>query len=304
MASQAATWWTQAGFAVALLLLLSQAAGAQDDAEAGAPPTPPPQLELSGVKVVVRVDASTATTLSATYPQPVLSNPQIPPQGALEVTFSVLKGGASFKPQQAMLVLRNKATGLSAYAVAKAKGATFAATITTAALEKQLGKLAGEYDVSIMAGDPTAPNAVAYALGTAELLAPGGADPALVVRTAAFQPVHNLKPEIAHSFRLPEKRPPVAISYAFAGLTFVPLVAVLLYVTAGLKANVKGLSTAPIAAIVFHGSIAAMLGLYVLFWLQLNLAQTLVIAMPIGLVTAISGFYTLSGLAGQRLKRD
>lgn len=124
----------------------------------------------------MRVDASTATTLSATYPQPVLSNPQIPPQGGLEVreggwavpgqrccagtlshgtisppdrrayctqvSFSVLKSGVAIKPQQTMVVVKNKATGLSAYAVARAKGAgTFVATVTTATVEKQLGKL-------------------------------------------------------------------------------------------------------------------------------------------------------------------
>lgn len=59
---------------------------------------------------------------------------------------------------------------------------------------------AGEYGVSILVGDPTAPNAIAYALGTVELMVAGGADPALVVRTASFQPLNNIKPEIAHIF--------------------------------------------------------------------------------------------------------
>ena len=66
----------------------------------------------------------------------------------------------------------------------------------------------------------------------------------------------------------------------------------------------QGLATAPLAALLFHGGIAAILGLYMLFWLKLNLAQTLPIAGLIGLFITISGFSTLSGLASQRLKKD
>jgi oligosaccharyltransferase complex subunit delta (ribophorin II) len=41
--------------------------------------------------------------------------------------------------------------------------------------------------------------------------------------------------------------------------------------------------------LLFHGGIAAMLGLYLLFWLQLNLAQTLPLALGLGLFTAGRG---------------
>lgn len=57
--------------------------------------------------------------------------------------------------------------------------------------------------------------------------------------TAVAPPPLTPPPGPAYLQRLPEKRPPVVISYAFAALVFVPLVAVLLYVTTGLKANVK-----------------------------------------------------------------
>lgn len=38
--------------------------------------------------------------------------------------------------------------------------------------------------------------------------------------------------------------------------------------------------------LLFHGGIAGMLGLYLLFWLKLNLAQTIPAALGIGLFTA------------------
>ncbi len=53
--------------------------------------------------------------------------------------------------------------------------------------------------------------------------------------------------------------------------------------------------------LLFHGSIAALLGLYLLFWLRLNLAQTLPLALLLGLVVAITGYKALSATASARL---
>ena len=63
-----------------------------------------------------------------------------------------------------------------------------------------------------------------------------------------------------------------------------------------------GLSVA--AAIAFHGGLAALLGLYALFWLQLNLLQTLPILAVIALFLVVSGFKLLSLQADARLKSD
>ena len=60
----------------------------------------------------------------------------------------------------------------------------------------------GEYDVTLLVGDPTA-KGIEYLLGTAELrFSPSSTapEPAAAVRTASFQPVNNIKPEIAHIF--------------------------------------------------------------------------------------------------------
>ena len=47
-----------------------------------------------------------------------------------------------------------------------------------------------------------------------------------------------------------------------------------------------------------------MLVLYVVFWLKLNLAQTLPLAGFGGLFVAASGYLTLSKLAQGRLKKE
>lgn len=63
-------------------------------------------------------------------------------------------------------------------------------------------------------------------------------------------------------------------------------------------------STTRLAALLFHISLGGMLVLYLLFWTTLNLAQTLPLVLAGGLVVALSGYYTLSGLAAARLKKD
>ncbi|PNH01701.1 Dolichyl-diphosphooligosaccharide--protein glycosyltransferase subunit 2, partial [Tetrabaena socialis] len=158
------------------------------------------------------------------------------------VTVTVKKGGESFKPQQVMLMLKSKSLGLAAYAVGKAKNGAYVLSINAASVEKQIGKLPGEFEVSLLVGDPSTPKGVSYVLGTAELLfsaASTAPEPAAAVRTAAFQPATNVKPEIKHIFRLPEKRPPSVVSYVFTLLAFVPLGAVLLLLPSLTGVNFK-----------------------------------------------------------------
>ena len=53
--------------------------------------------------------------------------------------------------------------------------------------------------------------------------------------------------------------------------------------------------------LLFHGSIAGMLGLYLMFWLKLNLAQTMPLAVGIGLLVTATGYKALSALSADRL---
>ena len=58
------------------------------------------------------------------------------------------------------------------------------------------------------------------------------------------------------------------------------------------------------AAFAFHGGIASILGLYTLFWLKLNLMQTLPILLGLGIFTTIAGYNALSQQADSRLKQQ
>lgn len=53
--------------------------------------------------------------------------------------------------------------------------------------------------------------------------------------------------------------------------------------------------------LLFHVCIAAMLVLYLLFWLSFNLAQTLPVALGLGCLVAVTGYKALEALSTQRI---
>ena len=59
-----------------------------------------------------------------------------------------------------------------------------------------------------------------------------------------------------------------------------------------------------LAAIAFHGGIVSILGLYTLFWLKINLIQTLPWLLVLGIFTIVAGYNALSQQADSRLKQQ
>ena len=59
-----------------------------------------------------------------------------------------------------------------------------------------------------------------------------------------------------------------------------------------------------LAAMAFHGGIASILGLYTLFWVKLDLMQTLPWLLVLGIFTTMAGYNALSQQADSRLKQQ
>ena len=116
----------------------------------------------------------------------------------------------------------------------------------------------------------------------------------------------GVKPEILHQHRKPDKRPPAAIAYAFAGLVVAELAALLLALSRHPAVNFaawpKAGSRAAVACVAFHVGMAAVMGLYLVFWVQLSILQLLVPLAALGLFTVIAGHQALSALARERVK--
>uniref|UniRef100_A0A5S6QUZ4 Dolichyl-diphosphooligosaccharide--protein glycosyltransferase subunit 2 n=1 Tax=Trichuris muris TaxID=70415 RepID=A0A5S6QUZ4_TRIMR len=138
------------------------------------------------------------------------------------------------------------------------------------------GKLAQEFDhssgtfvVKLMVGDSVSSNAILKTVATLSLTLPD-------VYRPPKSPLDIIdyakKPEITHVFRKAEKRPPQLISDS---------------------------------GIIFHVSFAAIFGLYGLFWLRLNMFETLKYLSVIGTVAFLSGHRILRYMAERsKLKEE
>ncbi|KAL8191930.1 hypothetical protein R6Q57_028661 [Mikania cordata] len=213
--------------------------------------------------------------------------------------------GKVFKPHQALLKLRHE-TGVEHIFVVENSGRNFEITLDFLGLVEKFFYLSGQYDIELTVGDAVMENSFLQPLGSIELDLPKAPEKATLPPPQAVSPYlrYGPKAEIVHIFRTPEKRPPQEVSFAFLGLVLVPFLAFLVGLLR-LGVNLKNFPTSAIPAafaILFHGGIAAVLLLYVFFWLKLDLFTTLKTLGLIGIFLMFVGHRTLSHLASTSAK--
>jgi len=101
-----------------------------------------------------------------------------------------------------------------------------------------------------------------------------------------------------HMFREPEKRPARFVSDLFSILAAIPLL-VLLIMWARLRVNVSNFSFS-LWTFAYHLGLAGTFTLFGLFWLRLNMFETIRYLVGIGAVTFISGNKLLSSISRSR----
>ncbi|KAL1494878.1 hypothetical protein ABEB36_010394 [Hypothenemus hampei] len=104
------------------------------------------------------------------------------------------------------------------------------------------------------------------------------------------------KPEIIHMFRQPDKRPATFVSLFFTVLTVSPLL-VLLILWGKIGVNLSNFTA---RAVPFHLGFGAILGLFTLFWLKLDMFTTCAWLIPIGGFTFFTGHRLLRHMAGNK----
>ena len=80
---------------------------------------------------------------------------------------------------------------------------------------------------------------------------------------------------------------------------FCPLV-LLVPVAASAGANLKKLPSVFLSAVLFHGAVAATLGVIVYYWLSLPFLKTLPILSGLSAFAALAGFHLLRGLCKEK----
>uniref|UniRef100_A0A0E0CBZ7 Dolichyl-diphosphooligosaccharide--protein glycosyltransferase subunit 2 n=1 Tax=Oryza meridionalis TaxID=40149 RepID=A0A0E0CBZ7_9ORYZ len=167
--------------------------------------------------------------------------------------------------------------------------------------------LSGRYDLELAVGDAAMENSFLRALGHVELDLPEAPEKAPKPPAQAVDPFSKFGPkkEISHIFRSPEKRPPKELSFAFTGLTLLPFVGFLIGLMR-LGVNLKNFPSLPAPAAfasLFHAGIGAVLLLYVLFWIKLDLFTTLKYLSFLGVFLVFVGHRALSYLSSTSAKQ-
>ncbi|GFZ17697.1 ribophorin II (RPN2) family protein [Actinidia rufa] len=213
--------------------------------------------------------------------------------------------GHSFKPHQAFLKLRHE-TQVEHIFVLGNSGKQFKIILDFLGLVEKFFYLSGRYDIQLTVGDAVMENSYLRELGSIELDLP---EPPEKATRPPPQPVdpylrYGPKAEIAHIFRTPEKRPPQELSLAFLALVILPFLGFVVGLLR-LGVNLKNFPTSTVPAtfaILFQLGIAAVLSLYVLFWLKLDLFTTLKALGFLGIFLMVVGHRTLSHLASTSAK--
>ncbi|XP_010529362.1 PREDICTED: dolichyl-diphosphooligosaccharide--protein glycosyltransferase subunit 2-like [Tarenaya hassleriana] len=208
--------------------------------------------------------------------------------------------GRVFKPHQAFLKLKHETQVEHVFLVANS-GKKFEIVLDFLGLVEKLYYLSGKYDIQLTIGDAAMENSLLRNIGHIELDLPERPEKA---PSPPLQPVDHVlrygpKAEITHIFRAPEKRPQNELSLTFLGLTVFPFIGFLIGLMR-LGVNLKSFpsSAGPATfALLFHSAIGAVLLLYALFWLKLDLFTTLKVLAFLGAFLLVTGHRTLSYLA-------
>ncbi|CAO1940663.1 unnamed protein product [Urochloa humidicola] len=208
--------------------------------------------------------------------------------------------GHTFKPHQVFLKLKHE-SNVEHLFVVPGSARQFKIVLDFLGLVEKFYYLSGKYDLELAVGDAAMENSFLRPLGHLELDLPEAPEKAPRPPAQAVDPFSKFGPkaEISHIFRAPEKRPPKELSLAFTGLTLLPFIGFLIGLMR-LGVNLKNFPSLPgpaAFASLFHAGIGAVLLLYVLFWLKLDLFTTLKYLGFLSIFLVFVGHRTLSYLS-------
>lgn len=226
---------------------------------------------------------------------------EVDSQQKLVAKFS-LKDKASGKPlevHQAFLRFHNKDSDQEIIFIATWKNEPtfkgYRIDLDMATKASEFGHLSGLYSVHLLVGDVILSNSFSWQLADVRLKLARDSQP-------SSANIYLPKPEIKHLFREPERRPPMFVSTFFTGLVAVPFL-ILLILWAKLGVNISNFPLS-LSALGFHLGLGAIFMLFGLFWLELNMFQTLKYLLGLGVVTFLSGNQLLARIAANRKKHS
>eukprot|EP01116_Phalansterium_solitarium_P018642 TRINITY_DN5010_c0_g1_i1.p1 TRINITY_DN5010_c0_g1~~TRINITY_DN5010_c0_g1_i1.p1 ORF type:complete len:676 (+),score=202.64 TRINITY_DN5010_c0_g1_i1:89-2116(+) len=176
---------------------------------------------------------------------------------------------------------------------------SFTVDVPVAAVTQQTGSQ-GPFELTLIVGDAVLDTPISLPIGS---LTVAGANAA---NASQAEDPFARKPDIAHQFRVAEKRPSNLFSMGFTAAVLSPFL-VLLIGLVSVRANVANFpksGTAFLFAVGFQVGLAAIFALFVVYWFQLTMVATLQYLAVLALPTFYAGLKTLNYLAAVPKKSD
>jgi len=205
--------------------------------------------------------------------------------------------GKPISVHQTLLKIYNTKNQQEFYAVATNTGKQYSAHISFADIADDFYGSSGEYKLELIIGDALIQNPFSWKVAALNVT---------FSNETSSQPESPFaaKPEIAHKFRIPEKRPPQTISFAFTMAVLSPFL-VLFIGLFKVGANISNFPTGGLSfiyALGFQACLAGIFALFALFWLKLNMVQTLIYLGLLSLPTLFFSHQALNQLAASSTK--
>uniref|UniRef100_A0A182SS73 Dolichyl-diphosphooligosaccharide--protein glycosyltransferase subunit 2 n=1 Tax=Anopheles maculatus TaxID=74869 RepID=A0A182SS73_9DIPT len=211
---------------------------------------------------------------------------------------TVLVDDVSGKPinvHQAFVLLRHQETQQEIVFVAETDSSkAYKFEMDVGARASDFRYKSGLYEVCLIIGDALLSNSFQWHLADLELKFSISEGQQQRAATDAVSSRTRL-PEIVHQFRAPEKRPPRFVSDLFTALCIAPII-ILIVLWARLGVNVKNFPLS-LGALGFHLGLGAILVLFTIFWLRLNMFETIRYLIPLALFTFFCGNRMLRKIA-------
>jgi len=258
------------------------------------------RINVEDVKVGVSdKDASTGEMAQLSFPEKLAKVLEADTHQKVVMTF-VLKeviSGDLVTAHQTFVRLTHEQTGQEIFFVAEPDSDdNYKFNLDVGATAKDsFNNLSGKYKMAIVIGDATIQVPINWNLGSIVLTFSGESKQSKKEQRATVP-----KPVIEHVFRVPEKRPSKIVSTAFTVLIFVPLIFMfVVWMKAG--ANVSNFQLS-LPTLLFHFGLAGIFALYYMFWIQLDMFQTLKLLMLVGGMTFLGGNKMLAQMAAAKYK--
>ncbi|KAK3923030.1 Dolichyl-diphosphooligosaccharide--protein glycosyltransferase subunit 2 [Frankliniella fusca] len=233
-----------------------------------------------------------------TYPSKLPSVLEADSQQKIVVRFQLVAAGTN-KPlivHQAFLRLWNeKSKQEIIFNAERDSSKVYKFDMDVGAKDPDFGFLSGEFHVDLIVGDAIIVNPLMWHVADLKLSPPSSETKEHSVSNHAY--LYKPKPEIKHMFREPEKRPAAVVSNLFTALVCLPLL-ILLSLWAKLGINISNFPVS-LSAVGFHLGLTSIFGLFVVFWLELNMFTTVKYLIGLGAITFLSGNKMLAQIAAR-----